>query len=133
MRIQTPLILFFVFVFSLALQAQDEKAVRKATDEFMTAMKNWEDLEPYISTAFMETARGKKVNMFMVDKYQITKIDKALATVEIDHGKGKFCTRLVLEFVTDKSDGKVRIKPADLTTDSKMIEPWKAREKLCEK
>lgn len=39
MRIQTPLILFFVFVFSLALQAQDEKAVRKATDEFMTAMK----------------------------------------------------------------------------------------------
>jgi phage terminase large subunit-like protein len=133
MRIQTPLILFFVFVFSLALQAQDEKAVRKATDEFMTAMKNWEDLEPYISTAFMETARGKKVNMFMVDKYQITKIDKALATVEIDHGKGKFCTRLVLEFVTDKSDGKVRIKPADLTADSKMIEPWKAREKLCEK
>jgi hypothetical protein len=122
-----------IFTFTFTTRAQDEKAVRTATDEFMTAMKNWEDLEPYISTAFMETAGGKKVNMFMVDKYQITKIDNTSATVEIDHGKGKFCTRLVLEFIIDMSDGKVRIKPADLTADSKMIEPWKAREKLCEK
>jgi hypothetical protein len=118
---------------TITTHAQDEKAVRTATDEFMNAMKNWQDLESYISTAFMETAGNKKVNMFMVDKYQIVKVDKTLATVDIDHGKGKFCTRLVLEFVTDKSDGKVRIKPADLTADSKMIEPWKAREKLCEK
>lgn len=123
----------FIFTLTFTTRAQDEKAVRAVTDEFMNAMKNWEDLEPYISTAFMETAGGKKVNMFMVDKYEITKIDNTSATVEIDHGKGKFCTRLVLEFVTDKSDGKVRIKPADLTADSKMIEPWKAREKLCEK
>jgi hypothetical protein len=127
------LIALFIFTFTLTIQAQDEKAVRAATDEFMTAMKNWEDLEPYISTAFMETAGVKKVNMFMVDKYQITKIDKTSATVEIDHGKGKFCTRLVLELVTDKSDGKVRIKPTDLTADSKMIDPWKSKEKLCEK
>lgn len=123
----------FALTLTITTQAQDEKAVRAATDEFMNAMKNWEDLEPYISTAFMETAGGKKVNMFMVDKYQITKIDNTSATVEIDHGKGKFCTRLVLEFVTDKSDGKVRIKPADLTADSKMIDPWKSKEKLCEK
>jgi hypothetical protein len=122
-----------IFTLTFAIRAQDEKAVRAVTDEFMNAMKNWEDLEPYISTAFMETAGGKKVNMFMVDKYQITKIDNTSATVEIDHGKGKFCTRLVLEFIIDMSDGKVRIKPADLTADSKMIEPWKAREKLCEK
>lgn len=122
-----------IFTLTFTTHAQDEKAIRAATDEFMTAMKNWEDLEPYISAAFMETAGNKKVNMFMVDKYQIVKVDKTLATVDIDHGKGKFCTRLVLEFVTDKSDGKVRIKPADLTADSKMIEPWKAREKLCEK
>lgn len=122
-----------IFTLTFTTHAQDEKAIRAATDEFITAMKNWEDLEPYISTAFMETAGNKKVNMFMVDKYQIVKVDKTLATVDIDHGKGKFCTRLVLEFVADKSDGKVRIKPADLTADSKMIEPWKAREKLCEK
>ena len=41
----------FALTLTITTQAQDEKAVRAATDEFMNAMKNWEDLEPYISTA----------------------------------------------------------------------------------
>lgn len=129
------LILTALIIFTLAFttHAQDEKAVRAATDEFMTAMKNWDDLEPYISTAFLESAGDKKVDQLMVERYQIVKIDKTLATVEIDHGKGKFCTRLVLEFVIDKSDGKVRVKPGDLTAGDTMIDPWRSKEKLCEK
>ena len=69
----------------------------------------------------------------MVEKYQIVKVDKALSTIEIDHGKGQFCTRIVLEFVSDKADGKFRILPPDLTDDSKMINPWKSSEKLSAK
>jgi hypothetical protein len=127
--------LLFILTISFNVRAQDEKAIRQATDEFMIAMTNWDNLQPYISSDYLKEKNlgDKKINLFMVEKYQIVKVDKALSTVEIDHGKGQFCTRIVLEFVSDKADGKLRILPPDEAADSKMINPWKSAEKLCAK
>lgn len=129
-------VLAIVLLLSISVYSHaqiDEKIIRQSTDEFMEAMTAWADLKPFISIDFLKEKNvgDKKINLFMVDKYTIVKIENALATVEIDHGKGQFCTRIALAFVKD-SDDQVRILPPDATADEKIIDPWKTRERLCD-
>ena len=64
MRTPTLTSLLVILTISFSARAQDEKAIRQATDEFMIAMTNWDNLQPYISSDYLKEKNldDKKIN-----------------------------------------------------------------------
>jgi len=114
---------FFVSVnFLMGQQANDEK--EGFIIKFMDSMSNDTNLNNYVLYS-----EGKEINVLLVEKYKIIAKENNLFTVDIDHGKGSFCTRIYIEIDNDT----LKIKGVQDVYNPNVLNPWKEKIRICKK
>jgi len=113
------LLLKMGFVYSQQAENNIETLVRN----FMDTMVKQQKLNSYV-----DNIDNRIVNYFMVKNYKITKIDGDKAIVEIDHGKGIYCTRIYLTMINSYGSYKIKSYP---NKNPQLVNPWERKEKIC--
>ncbi len=121
-----------------AKQNKTDKSVSKAeavkvVTGFMNTMKEAkaDQLVNFLSEGYLmeQNIVTRQINYFIVTKYEITKVNKGLVTVDIDHGQERFCSRIWIQ-TEREPDERVLIKPAGV--ENNYVMPWTKHENLCE-
>ena len=92
--LKTALIILIIIKSSVCLSQVVIDDKTKFINNFMSTMSKQEKLDNYVNNL-----NNRIVNYFRVDKYQIKKITDNEVVVEIDHGKGVYCTRIYLTII----------------------------------
>jgi len=103
--------------------SQQVKNIDAFVGDFMTAMSKQEKLDSYVNSV-----NNRIVNYFRVDKYQIKKTTDNEVVVEIDHGKGVYCTRIYLKIIS--INGAYQLK-SYANKNPQLVNPWERKEKIC--
>ncbi len=117
-------------LFSLSISAQNSP--EKWVKSIIKDMKNVEDLDKYAS---VDLPSHVSTNVVLVDRTKDLEVNENTFSFVVDHGNGKFCSKMVFEYV--KQDGEYKLvfaEPHASTIFGKekwFANPWKEKIRLC--
>ncbi len=120
-KITLFVLLFFQAHIMLSQNIKNE--VEQVVNNFMTAMSKQDKLDNYV-----KDVNNRMVNYFMVKDYKIKEINNDKVIVEIDHGKGVYCTRIYLTIINSNSVYQLK---SYANKNPQLVNPWERKEKIC--
>lgn len=130
-----PFILICIWLtLNLNSQAQDKKLLAW-TNELCRSLEAGSNLQEYSAEPIDEDVI---VNFYLVEQCKLVSLSDSTLKVEIDHGKGSFCTLLTFSYIKRKKQYFLRFSEVKSTTiaiinkEKKFQDPWIKSVRLCD-
>lgn len=115
-------------------QAQDKKLLAW-THDLCRSLEAGSNLQEYSAEPIDEDVI---VNFYLVKQCKLVSLSDSTFKVEIDHGKGSFCTLLTFSYIKRKKQYFLRFSEVQTTTiaiinkEKKFQDPWIKSVRLCD-
>ena len=128
-------ILACCFIGFCSLCHSQDKKLLSWTDEICRSLEAGSDLKEYSAEPIDE---GVIVNFYLVEQCKLVSVSDSTFKVEIDHGKGVFCTLLTFRYQKRKKNyflsfSEVKTTKIEiLNKERKIQDPWINSVQLCD-